>query len=245
MPSPKYKSRSRDRKAEAIAKLRQKWEAEHEGEEWEAEREPIVTPLFKSVEGGVSAVIEALRSHDEGDAETFLSEYDSLGSTDQKLVPLEYVAFTSGVGSLRLAELAQTALFLYASMQTKLLISGSMAKVTKAIVKAATDEAPIFDREGIQIGRTNGDVKAMELFGKMSGIVPIPKGATIAIQNNYGEKEESAPSAPAWKTSEERLREIQDMTEPKRLPSPATPPIHLGGHIDHMQAETVEILRGE
>lgn len=251
MPPSKFKPKQkRDRKAEAIARLRQRWEAENEGEAWEADKEPVVTPLLKSVEGGVPAVIAALRTHDDEDSREFLETYDTLGTADRSLLPIEYVAFASGIGSLRLAELAQTALFLYASMQTKLLISGSMAKVTKAIVKAATEQVPItaYDHEaGIDkvVGHTNGDVKAMELFGRISGIAPVPKGAQIAIQNNYGEPREEKPTTPAWKTPEERLREIQDMTEPKRLPSPAAPPISIGGHLDHMQAETVEILRGE
>jgi hypothetical protein len=93
------------------------------------------------------------------------------------------------------------------------------------------------------VGHTNGDVKAMDLFGRMSGIVPVPKGAQIAIQNVYG-KDAEEKTAPMWRTPEERLREIQDATEPKRLPSPAAPPISIGGHIDAMQAQTVEILRG-
>lgn len=251
MPPRKFKPKEkRDRKAEALARLRQRWEKEHEDEEWEVENEPIVTPLFKAVEGGVPRVIEALRMHDDHDAKTFIDTYDSSTATDRKLLPVEAMAFVSGIGSLRLAEVAQTALFLYASMQTKLLISSSMVKVTKSIVKAATDEVPITaynSNTGLQevVGKTNGDIKAMELFGRISGIAPVPKGAQIAIQNVYGREESEKPALSSWKTPEERLREIQDATEPKRLPSPVTPPISLGGHIDQLQSETVEILRGQ
>jgi hypothetical protein len=240
--------KKRDRKAEALTRLRERWEKENPDEVWEAEKEPVVTPIFKGVEGGISTVIDALRFHDDDDARDFLAEYDLQGATDRRFVPLELVAFASGIGSLRLAEIAQTALYLYCSAQTKFLISSSMVKVTKSIVKAATDEVPITaynSSTGMQevVGKTNGDVKAMELFGRISGIAPVPKGATIAIQNNYGgEKEEDNPSL-GWKTAEDRLREIQDATEPKRLPSPVAPPINIGGHIDHMQAQTVEILR--
>lgn len=249
-PSKFKPKQKRDRKAEAITRLRQRWEAEHEGEEWEAEKEPVVTPMLRAVEGGIEHILDALRAHEDDDARAFVDAYDGCAAMDKRLLPIEFIAFASGIGSLRLTEIAQTALFLYASMQTKMLISGSMVKVTKSIVKAATDEVPITawnHQAGINevVGHTNGDVKAMELFGRISGIAPVPKGAQIAIQNNYGDREEKpSTSAYAWKTPEERLREIQDMTEPKRLPSPVTPPIHLGGHIDAMQAETVEILRG-
>jgi hypothetical protein len=235
----------RDRKAEAIARLKMRWEAENEGEEWEPEKEPIVTPALKDY--GLGEVIDALRMHSDEDARAFVEEYERCNSTDRKLLPLEYIAFAAGIGSLRLAEVAQTATYLYASMRTKFIISGAMPKVTNSIIKAATDQVPIVadTLEGrIVVGHTNGDVKAMEIFGRMSGIVPVPKGAQIAIQNNFGEKEEK--DAPAgWKDSGERLREFHDMTEPKRLPSPETKPINLGGHLDRMQEETIHILRGE
>lgn len=245
--SPKQK---RSRAAEALTRLRQRWEREHPDEEWEGDAEPVVTPMFKAVEGGIGAVIEAIRAHDDDDARAFLDVYEQCNPTDRKYLSLESIAFAAGIGSLRLAEVAQTALFLYASAQTKMLISSAMPKVTRAIVKAATDEVPITamqDGEYKVVGRTNGDVKAMELFGRISGIAPVPKGAQIAIQNVYGDREPEKPAIPAatWRTPEERLREIQDITEPKRLPAPAAPPISIGGRIDHMQAETVEILRGE
>ena len=247
MPPKCFKAKKkRDRKAEAIARLKSRWEAENE-EPWEPEKEPVVTPMFLSVDGGIAHVLDALRAHEDEDARTFIDWYDGLTLTDRKLVTFEQIAFASGVGSLRLAEVAQTALYLYASMQTKMLISSAMTKVTSSIIKAATDQVPIVadTLEGrVVVGHTNGDVKAMELFGKMSGIVPVPKGAQIAIQNNYGDKEDAHP-VMEWKTAEDRLREIHDATDPKRLPSPVSPPISLGGHIDAMQSETVEILRGE
>jgi hypothetical protein len=232
----------------AVRRLRERWEEDHDGEDWCPEKEPVVTPMLKAVEGGLAHVIKALQSHDDDEARTFVDEYYRVSVTDRKHLPIEAIAFAAGIGSLRLAELAQTALYLYASMETKMLISTSMPKVTRSIVKAATDQVPITAWNAIAginevVGHTNGDVKAMDLFGRMSGIVPVPKGAQIAIQNNYGERDEK-PTTPMWRTPEERLREIQDATEPKRLPSPAAPPISIGGHIDHMQAQTVEILRG-
>ena len=154
-------------------------------------------------------------------------------------------AFAAGIGSLRLAEVAQTALFLYGTMKTKMLLSSAMPKVMKATIKAATDEVPITadTMEGrIVVGHSNGDIKAMEMFHKMSGLMPLPKGAQIAIQNNFGDKEDDKPSGQGWRAPEDRLREFHDMTEPKRLPSPAAPPVTLGGHIDQMQSETVEIM---
>jgi hypothetical protein len=251
MPKKKFNTKKRSRTEEALARLRQRWQEENPDEAWEAEQEPVVTPMFKSVESGISGILEALRTHDDDDARAFIETYEQCSASDRKLVSLENIAFASGIGSLRLAEITQTALYLYASAQTKLLISSSMVKVTKSIVKAATDEVPItaYNSEtGMQevVGKTNGDVKAMELFGRISGIAPVPKGAQIAIQNNYGKNEElDKSSSPLWRSSEERLREMQDMTEPKRLPSPSSPPILVGGHIDQLQEDTIHIMRGE
>jgi hypothetical protein len=234
---------------DALRRLKDRWEEEHEGEEWCPEKEPVVSPMFRDFEGGTAAVIEAIRAHNDDDAQAFIEAYDGVSSSDRRLLSLETIAFSAGVSALRLAEVAQTATYLYASMTTKFLISGAMPKVTRSIIKAATDEIPItarnpFSGDSEVVGHTNGDVKAMELFGRISGIAPVPKGATIAIQNNYGERDEK-PTGPTWRTAEDRLREIQDAIEPKRLPSPVVPPISIGGHIDSMQAQTVEILRGE
>ena len=246
MPPIKFKpKRKQDKKAEALVRLRRRWEKEHEDEDWEPEKEPIITPMLKGVEGGIRHVLEALRAHDDDDAQAFIAVYDGLTPTDRHVLPIHAIALAAGIGSLRLAEVAQTALFLYGTMKTKMLLSSAMPKVMKATIKAATDEVPITadTMEGrIVVGHSNGDIKAMEMFHKMSGLMPLPKGAQIAIQNNFGDKEDDKPSGQGWRAPEDRLREFHDMTEPKRLPSPAAPPVTLGGHIDQMQSETVEIM---
>ncbi|MHB1952109.1 MAG: hypothetical protein ACYCOU_00050 [Sulfobacillus sp.] len=231
MPPAKFKTKPprRDERAEALARLRERWQKDHEDEAWEAENEPVVTPMLRGVEGGIKRVLEALRAYDDADAQAFLEVYDACTATDRRLLRLEDVAFASGIGSLRLAEVAQTALFLYADTQTKLLISSAMHKVTKSIIKAATDEVPIVvdTVEGRkQVGKTNGDIKAMELFGKISGQVPLPKNTVNNYtQNNFGEREErkqlSEPSH-VWKYPEDRLKEIASVVNPRQLPSHAS-----------------------
>ena len=249
MPPLKFKPKRRqNKKAEALARLRQRWQQEHENEEWNAKSEPAITPMLKAVEGGIPKVLEALRMHDDDDARTFLEAWDQCTKTDRRYLRVEDAAFASGVGSLRLAEVAQTALFLYGQMTTKMLLSSAMPKVMKSTIKAATDEVPItamVDGINLVVGKTNGDVRAMEMFHKMSGMMPLPKGAQIAIQNNFGEDREKPALAAGWKDADQRLREFQELTEPKRLPSPETAPVAIGGHIDHLQEETINILRGE
>ena len=79
MPPIKFKpKRKQDKKAEALVRLRRRWEKEHEDEEWEPEKEPIITPMLKGVEGGIRHVLEALRAHDDDDAQAFIDAYDGL-----------------------------------------------------------------------------------------------------------------------------------------------------------------------
>ena len=251
MPPSKFKpKRKRDPKSEALARLRAHWEKEHETAAWEPQNEPVVSPVFRSVEGGAARVVEALRLHNDEDAKAFIETFDRCTATDRSFLSLESIAFAAGIGSLRLAEVAQTALFLHGQMKTKMLLSSAMPKVMRSTIKAATDEVPIVaDTLGgrVVVGKTNGDVRAMEMFHKMSGMMPLPKGAQIAIQNNFGEKDDGVPRGTLlpWKDADERLREFHEITEPKRLPSPEAKPVLIGGHIDHMQAETVEILSNE
>jgi hypothetical protein len=52
MPPSKFQKK-RDRRAKALERLRQTWEEGHEGEEWEADNEPVVSPMLQAVQGGI------------------------------------------------------------------------------------------------------------------------------------------------------------------------------------------------
>jgi hypothetical protein len=229
--TPKRTQPAADFRKAALRRLRERWEKEHEGEEWEAEQEPIITPMLKQVEGGIEHVIEALRAHDDDDAGAFLDVYDRCGPTDRKHLPLECIAFAAGIGSLRLGEISQTSLFLYDGMRTKMLLASGLPAIVSRSIQMAKTPKGLHDRE---------------MMLKAGGVLPVPKGAQIHIQNlNQGDKEDTPRETPAWKPQEDRLREIYDLTEPKRLPSPGTPPVAIGGHIDRLQEETIHILRDE
>ena len=190
-----------------------------------------------------------MRAHDEEDAREFIELYDSLSARDRQYLSLEEIAYAAGIGSLRLAEIAVSGMIKYGESQAKMVLATSMHKVTRSIVKAATDEVPItaYDMElGVMkvVGKTNGDTKAMELFGKMTGLVPIPKGATINFQNNVTvEKPDAEPEKHAWLDSGQRARQIHDALEqPESSPAPPADPVTLGPHLEPLQAETAEIL---
>ena len=230
MPPAKFKGKRDKSKAAksgaALARLKQHWELDSEDEDWEPESEPTITPMLKAVPGGITFCLQALRAHDVDDARDFLETYDQCTRTDRAVLTIEQIAHASGIGSLRLAEVIQTALYLYGDRQAQMILSASMPKVMKSTVKAATDEVPIVadTLEGrIVVGKTNGDVKAMEMLLKSRGILPIPKGSQIAIQVNT-EKAEKQEGGHTWKYPEERLKEIVAVTNPKQLEAPRTIP---------------------
>lgn len=243
---PARKRSAAQYRREALTRLKEQWEGEGE---FDPTGEPTVTPSFEAVEGGVPRILEALRAHDNADARAFIGLYESLTKRDRSLLTLEEVAYAAGIGSLRLAEVATSAAILHGQMGAKLLIASSMQKVARSIVKAATDEVPITADIGdrrIVVGHTNGDTKAMELFGKISGMVPIPKGNTFNFGSKNEDRERDAIEAePEYLDAGERLRLIHDAVEPKRLPSPPSTPIDIGGRLAHMQDDVAEVLAGE
>jgi hypothetical protein len=201
---------------------------ENDGETWEPEKEPIITPMLRAVEGGIPHVIEALQAHDDEDARAFVGAYEQCSRGDAKHLTVEAIAHAAGIGSLRLAEVAQTAIFLYDGMKTKMLLASGLPGIVS---------------RSIQMAKTPKGVHDREMMLKAGGVLPVPKGAQIHIQNlNAGDKEE-APTRPMWREPEERLREIHDLTEPQRLPSPGAKPVAMGGRLDHLQDETLHILR--
>jgi hypothetical protein len=228
--TPKRTQTAADFRKAALKRLRERWEKENPDEEWEADQEHVITPMLKAVEGGISHVLEALRAHDDSDARDFTETWEQCSATDRKHLPLEYVAFAAGITSLRLAEIAQTAIFLYDGIKTKMLLASGLPSIVAKSIQMAKSDKGLHDRE---------------MMLKAGGVLPVPKGAQIHIQNlNAGEKED-VPSKPTWREPEDRLREVYDLTEPKRLPSPEARPIAMGGRLDHLQDETIHILRDE
>jgi hypothetical protein len=228
--SPKPRTAANYR-ASALYRLKSKWEAENDGEQWESEKEPIITPLLKMVEGGIDRVMEALRAHDDDDARDFIDLYDSLSAKDKQYLTLEEISFAAGIGSLRLGEIANTALILHSKLTTSLLLASNLHRVVSASIKQAIKPSGLSDREWML---------------KAGGILPVPKGATIAIQTNVaGERAETKTiesETPQYLDPGQRLRMIHEAVESRRLPAPKSEPIELGGRIDHIQREAAEIL---
>ena len=82
--------------------------------------------------------------------------------------------------------------------------------------------------------------------------MPVPKGATIAIQNNIAEGRSETKTienpTPSYLSASERLKAIHDAVEVRRLPVPPSPVIEKGGIIDalhHEVAETIKMSGGD
>lgn len=242
---------SAEMRGEALQRLKERFEQENEGEVFSMAGEPMVTGILEQADGGIATIFSALRANQEDDAVSFIECYDGISSTDRKYLTLEQIAVGAGIGSKRLLEIAASSTLEYGQTATKLLLASSMHKVVHAAVKSATtgaplmrtDGTPFLDKDQNPIMHGHGDVRAMELVGKMTGMVPVPKGATILINNSVTAPQEKEDTRPMWLDADQRLKAIHDVFEPKKLPSPPSDPLQIGGRIDHMQAEVVEMIR--
>ena len=215
-PRDKSNAAARDK---AIKRLEQMWKLYNDEGDWDPESEPRITPMLKSVEGGIEHCIEALRAHDDDDARLFVGVWDRCTATDRKHLSVEEIAHAAGVGSLRLAEVCQTALFLYGNMQTQMMLAAGLPKIVATSIQQAKTRKGLADREWML---------------KAGKILPIPKGAQIAIQNNVtpDRETEREETGHAWKYPEDRLKEITAIVNPKQLEAGKTPAVE-SFHLNH------------
>lgn len=193
----------------AIERLKSLWRLDAEDDDvWEPETEPIITPMLKSVDGGIEHCVQALRAHDDEDAQAFLSVWDRCTKTERTCLTVEEIAHAAGVGALRLAEVTQTALFLYGNMQTQMMLAAGLPAVVAQSLKQAKTQKGYADREWML---------------KAGKILPIPKGAQTAIQINAGEAEvnqkQLSEGGHEWRYPEDRLKEITAVLNPRQLES--------------------------
>lgn len=198
-------AKGKDMRPRAIERLQGFWRLEAEDDDvWEPETEPIITPMLKSVDGGIEHCVQALRAHDDEDAQAFLEMWDRCTKTERTCLTVEEIAHASKVGSLRLAEVVQTALFLYGNMQTQMMLSAGLPAVVATSLKNAKKIKGYADREWML---------------KAGKILPIPKGAQTAIQINAGEprEEKQLEGGHEWKYPEDRTKQIMAVVNPKQL----------------------------
>ena len=207
MPPAKFKP-ARDKsgaalRQKALERLHNRWNLDNEEGEWEPQTELVITPMLQAVEGGIEHCITALRAHEDEDAQAFVEMWDKCTATDRKHLKVEEIAHAAGVGSLRLAEVVNTALFLYGNMQVQMMLAAGMPSVVARSMKQAKTAKGYADREWML---------------KAGKILPIPKGAQTAIQINAPVAEtKQLEGGHTWKYPEDRLKEIVAVTNPKQL----------------------------
>ena len=207
MPPAKFKP-ARDKSAaelrrKALERLQNRWNLANEDGEWAPQTEPVITPMLQAVEGGIEHCITALRAHEDEDAQAFVEIWDKCTATDRKHLKVEEIAHAAGVGSLRLAEVVNTALFLYGNMQVQMMLAAGMPQVVARSMRQAKTAKGYADREWML---------------KAGKILPIPKGAQTAIQINAPAVEsKELESGHTWKYPEDRLKEITGIINPKQL----------------------------
>jgi hypothetical protein len=163
-----------------------------------------VTFLLKAVDGGVEHCVTTLRAHDDEDARAFVETWDFCSKKDRLVLTVEEIAHAAGIGSLRLVEVTQTALFLYGNTQTQMMMAAGLPKIVAQSIAQAKKPRGLADREWML---------------KAGKILPVPKGSQIAIQNvvEGRETQQITEGGHEWKYPEDRLKEIIAITNPKQL----------------------------
>jgi len=190
---------------------------------------PSVTEKIKAGVGSIDRAIQALREDDSEDALAFIQKYDSVSKSDKKFVTLEEIVTASGLTTRRFVEIVTGAIMEQCGDVTKMMVTVAQPEVVKATIKAATDSVPIVATVGNRqrvVGYTNGDTKAMELFHKATGFLPMPKGAVTNInlnqQNNTAQlssKDDEDDGPEDLQTMDSFLMDMQDVLRPE-LPAP-------------------------
>lgn len=189
---------------------------------------PRVTEKIIAGAGSISAAVTALRGDESDDAQAFIQKYDSLSESDRGRVSIEDIFTATGLTARRFIEVLTGALMQQSADVTKMILSVSQPKVTAATVKAATDSVPITARnpetgDDEVVGWTNGDVKAQEIFHKITGMLPIPKGSQTVInmqQLNQSSAKEDDDDEEELESMDSFLMGMQDVLRPQ-LPAPS------------------------
>jgi hypothetical protein len=194
-----------------------------------------ITPSLREAGLSTDRVIEILEGDGDEDAISFLARWRRISKTDRKYLSLEEVCIASGLTTRRLWEVISGAVLEQSQDIVKVRLAHSQASVVAAAVKAATDSLPILANVGgvnRVVGYTNGDVKAMEVVSKWTGLMPTPKGSTTNILLGGGQGAAPAPLGSCQDDDDEEdeellpdmgdfLKDIQvTVAPPKQLEAP-------------------------
>ncbi len=181
---------------------------------------PRITSRVREAVGTVKSAIRILKGDDALDSIAFMTKWNSLSAKDQARVRLEDVIVAAGLTPRRFMELLAGASMDHSAIVSKLIVSHNQPKVLKATVKAAIDSVPIMgmvNGESVQVGSTNGDVKAMEMFHKITGALPTPKGANFTFNQQINKGEDQPKQQTPLESMDSFLLELDEVRKPKQL----------------------------
>lgn len=169
MPVPRF-SPSKDRIKEALKRLGVKPE--------DVENAPEVTPLLKNAEGGLKAVLGAMRFSTQNETiKRFIDKYDSIPVGDRERLPWEAIILSAELDFDSFTGAAVFAIANFSSNKSKIIIASSHPKVTLARVKYALLPSGEKDRFAIDT---------------MVGALPSPKGPTFIGKAIFGGASQAA-----------------------------------------------------
>ena len=141
--------------------------------EEEIRRCPPITAVLQKAEGGLAAVVDALRFSREPVVQQFLDTYDELEETQRIWVPWEAIAIEADI------DIPQ---FVYAVI---LAIGNASANLVK--IMAVSNHPRVMDASIRNALRPSG-VQDRKMIHTMLRALPQPKGAVTIIQTSAGEQ---------------------------------------------------------
>lgn len=133
---------------------------------------PEITPMLKNAEGGLKAVLGAMRfSADDPSIQSFLEKYDSIPSGDREKLSWEAIALAAGLDLRVFLGAAMLALQSQAVNMVKIIAMTSHHKITQARVK---------------YGQLPSGEKDRTALDTAMGFLPSPKGPTFIGKAVFG-----------------------------------------------------------
>lgn len=132
---------------------------------------PQITPMFKEAEGGLRAVLEAMRFYPDEVIKPFLAKYDSIPEGDRPRLPWEAIAIAAGVVPKYLVGSIHVALQAHSVSVSKVIALTGQPKVMKKMVEYAQLPSGEKDRS---------------MFLQGIGFLPSVKGPTFINKAVFG-----------------------------------------------------------
>lgn len=164
--------------------------------------------------------MEILEADDSDEAKVIIEKWNSVSDSYRKVLRCEDFALAAGLSNRRFIEVLSGAIMQQAQDVTRMLVATAQPKVTKTTIRRATQRKPILNNEGEVVGYEEGDFKSQELFHKITGMLPTPKGSQTIIQMGVGVTETShedvESNEPAeLQTMDAMLLDMQDVIRPQ------------------------------